>query len=87
MDLWAIAAIAVFGMGLASFLAQRFAPGEVDWGDWARALFVTAFAIYISGAAFRMGEGYVIWFSGFFVCAAIHRWIEAVMHGLKGTRG
>jgi cell division protein FtsW (lipid II flippase) len=75
MDAWTLAALAALGMGIAAIVGGRW---RTDLGEWSRALIMTAFALYISGAAWRTGETYVVWFSGFFVCAALHRWIDAV---------
>lgn len=82
MTVWTIAALVALAAGLAGWAAGRFhvAPA-VAWGPMSRALIMTAFAIYLSGFAARTHAGYGVWFSGFFVCAAIHRWIDAAHSG------
>lgn len=79
-DAWTIAALLAGALGIAAMIGARWRD---DLGAWSRALIVTAFALYISGAAWRGGETLVVWFSGFFVCAALHRWIDAVSHILR----
>jgi cell division protein FtsW (lipid II flippase) len=83
LDGWTWAALAALALGVGAAAAGRW---RSDLGEVSRALIMSAFTIYVSGAAWRMGETYVVWFSGFFVCAALHRWIDAVQT-LRAARG
>lgn len=80
LDAWTLAALLAFGLGAAAMVAARWRP---DLADWSRALIITGFALIISGHGWRTGEALSVWFSGFFVCAALHRWIDAVSTGLR----
>ncbi len=73
-DAWTVIALVLFVVGVALWIATRWRPGIAEH---ARALLVAAVAIYLSGIAARTHDGYALWFSGFFVCAALHRWIDA----------
>jgi L-asparagine transporter-like permease len=78
MDGWTLAALALAAIGAAAMVAGRW---RVGMGEWARALVVSAVAMAISGAAWRAhGAPLETWFSGFFICAALHRLIEAAAH-------
>ncbi len=81
-DGWTIIAAVLFVTGVAVWIATRWRPG---FAEHARALLVASVAIYLSGIAARTGDGYAIWFSGFFVCAALHRWIDAVFRNSNTT--
>lgn len=76
LDLWTIAALICAAGALGIFLlGNRNNPALFEW---ARALGIGAVALGISGAAASGGGGLAFWFSGFFVCAALHRVIDAV---------
>ena len=79
-DIWTIAALAFAALGIAAMIAGIWRPDLAGGGlgAWSRALLITAFAAAISGAAWRTVGPLPVWFSGFFVCAALHRWIDAV---------
>jgi len=83
LDAWTIIALVLAGLGAIVLVALRWRP---QLAEHARALLVAAVAIYLSGVAARTGDGYAIWFSGFFVCAALHRWIEAASQSMH-TKG
>jgi hypothetical protein len=76
LDAWTIAAlVCAAGAGGIFLLGNRADPSIFEW---ARALAIGAVALAISGAAAHGGGGLALWFSGFFVCAALHRVIDAV---------
>jgi L-asparagine transporter-like permease len=75
MDVWTIAAIVIAVVGAGAMFASRWLPGS---SEWARAAVIAAVAVALSGAAWRGGGALELWFSGFFVCAALHRVIDAV---------
>jgi hypothetical protein len=83
LDAWTIIALILAGLGAVVLVALRWRP---EFAEHARALLVAAVAVYLSGVAARTGHGVAIWFSGFFVCAAVHRWIEAVSQNMR-TKG
>ena len=75
MDAWTVAALVTLLLGVAAAFAGRW---RAEAPDFSRALIITAFAIYVSGAAWRTHEVWIAWFSGFVVCAALHRWADAI---------
>lgn len=86
-DGWTLAALALAVVGGLAVFAGRWKGGM---GEWARALVVTAIAVAITGAAWRGHGAISLWFSGFFICAALHRWIDAASHASASqdsTRG
>lgn len=74
LDIWSWIALAIAAIGGAAMFATRWMPAA---SEWARAAIIGAVAIALSGAALNGGGALAIWFSGFFVCAALHRLIEA----------
>jgi hypothetical protein len=65
-----LAGIALIGM-------RPIAP---QWGwapEAARALIITAVGLFLTDIAFVHGPAWAWWLSGFFLCAALHRWREA----------
>ncbi|MDX2233307.1 MAG: hypothetical protein NW200_02300 [Hyphomonadaceae bacterium] len=87
LDAWTIAAHCAFSAGALWMIGARFAPALAAGGDWSRALVVTGVALLVSGHGWRTGDTFSVWFSGFFVCAALHRWIDAVSQNLRDSRG
>lgn len=79
MDIWTIAAIVIAVAGGGAMFASRWLPPGSS--EWARAAVISAVAIALSAAAVRNGGALELWFSGFFVCAALHRVIDAVTQG------
>ncbi|MBL8557136.1 MAG: hypothetical protein JNM47_00325 [Hyphomonadaceae bacterium] len=71
----AVSALGVAALGLAVAFAGRWRAGL---GDWARALIITGLAI--GGCAFALSDGKPVaaFVAGFLVCAALHRWIDAI---------
>lgn len=69
-----LAALALGAIGVALAFAGRWRAGL---GEWARALIISAFAVGASAYAFSSPTLWPVWISGFLVCAALHRWIDA----------
>lgn len=71
----AYAALAVAAIGVAVAFAGRWRAGL---GEWARALVITGLAI--GGCAYALSDRAALsaFVAGFLVCAALHRWIDAV---------
>lgn len=83
LDIWTVAALVIGALGVAGMVAARWRAGL---GEWVRALVITAVAVALTGHAVRTGDTLSVWFSGFFVCAALHRWIDAVQtHRAQGV--
>jgi len=75
LDYVMLAALGMAAVGIAVALAGRWRAGL---GEWARALIISALAVGASGYALSVGQAIPAWISGFLVCAALHRWIDAV---------
>lgn len=67
-------ALALFALGLAVAFLGRWMKGA---GAWARAILLTALALAGTLLAWNFGQVALWWISGFLVCAALHRWVEA----------
>ena len=78
LDAWSWIALAIAVIGGAAMFATRWMPTA---SAWARAAVIAAVANALSGAALNGGGAVALWFSGFFVCAALHRLIEAATQG------
>jgi hypothetical protein len=73
--MWAGLATLIAGLAL---LALRPIAKHVDVdADLARALIVTAIALMLSDVALARDMSWLWWLSGFAVCAAAHRWVDA----------
>lgn len=70
-----LSALAIAALGVATAFAGRWRAGL---GEWARALIISALALGASGYALTAREPISAWISGFLVCAALHRWIDAI---------
>jgi hypothetical protein len=77
-DPWLAGALALAALGVGLIIAARFSPAL---GGYARAVLVTAVSAAVVSFALRF-DGPVYWFAaGFAVCAALHRWVDAVRKG------
>jgi hypothetical protein len=74
MNTLMLAALALGAIGLALAFAGRWRAGL---GEWARALIISGLAVAASAYALSTPTAAPIWISGFLVCAALHRWIDA----------
>lgn len=70
-----LSALAIASLGVAVAFAGRWRAGL---GEWARALIVSALAVGATSYALTAHEPVSAWISGFLVCAALHRWIDAI---------
>lgn len=70
-----LAALALGAIGVALAFAGRWRAGL---GEWARALIISALAVAATAYAVSSPTVWPGWISGFLVCAALHRWIDAV---------
>jgi hypothetical protein len=76
-------ALAIAALGVATAFAGRWRAGL---GEWARALIISAFAVGSTGFALTSPSNTLaFWISGFLVCAALHRWIDALNAGKTET--
>jgi hypothetical protein len=74
--LWAGVATLAAGIAL---LALRGAMARLDAdASLSRALIVSAAALFVSDFAVAQDQTWLWWLSGFAVCAALHRWFDAV---------
>lgn len=70
-----LAALAIGAVGIVVAFAARWRAGL---GEWARALIISALAVASSAYAVAAATPWPAWISGFLVCAALHRWIDAL---------
>lgn len=75
LDPMMLAALGMAAIGVATAFAGRWRAGL---GEWARALIISALAVGASGYALSVRDAIPAWISGFLVCAALHRWIDAI---------
>jgi hypothetical protein len=70
--------IASLLIGLAGVTLSWVGRRRLGLADWGRAFMITSVAMIASERAFVTHSLWVTWLSGFLVCAALHRWIDAV---------
>ena len=80
--LWGVGVLAWAGLvalaaGVGLLLIRGMAPQLTFAGDVARALIVTSVGLALTDVAFAHGPVWAWWLSGFVMCAALHRWIDA----------
>jgi hypothetical protein len=76
IDAWGWAAIGFLLLGGVIALAGRWREGL---GAWARLFWTVALAVLVTGMAINLGHIWIWWLSGFTVCVALHRLVDAVL--------